>query len=108
MGKQFPIGSSRRRHLKIVPRRDEIPVRPPHLAGVLRQRAVRLAERSYPLRNAECALEEIEESVEEGLAGVLADHDYVVALQLRRLLAAFERLEIVLGHAHLTGGRLAI
>ncbi len=63
---------------------------------------------SYSLRNAECALEEIEESVEEGLAEVLADHDHVVALQLWRLLAAFERLEIVLGHVHLTGGRLAI
>src|SRR5258708_11675228 len=64
--------------------------------------------RSYSLRHAEGAFEEIEESVEERLAGRLSHHHYVVALQLGRRLALLERFEIVDGDLDLPGRRLSI
>src|SRR5258707_13472172 len=64
--------------------------------------------RSYSLRHAEGAFEEVEESVEERLAGRLSHHHYVVALQLGRRLALLERFEIVDGDLDLPGRRLSI
>src|SRR5260370_16293678 len=64
--------------------------------------------RSYSIRHAEGAFEEIEESVEERLAGRLSHHHYVVALQLGRRLALLERFEIVDGDLDLPGRRLSI
>src|SRR5260370_19226957 len=64
--------------------------------------------RSYSLRHAEGTFEEVEESVEERLAGRLSHHHYVVALQLGRRLALLERFEIVDGDLDLPGRRLPI
>src|SRR5260370_18700711 len=64
--------------------------------------------RSYSLRHAEGALEEVEEPIEEGLAGVLADHYHVVALQLGRGPALLEGLEGVDGDLDLPGRCLSI
>src|SRR5260370_19544290 len=64
--------------------------------------------RSYSLRHAQGAFEQVEESVEERLAGRLSHHHYVVALQLGRRLALLERFEIVDGALDLPGRRLAI
>src|SRR5258708_9744149 len=64
--------------------------------------------RSYSLRHAEGALEEVEEPIEEGLAGVLADHYHVVALQLGRGPALLEGLEVVDGDLDLPGRCLSI
>src|SRR5580704_6598950 len=61
--------------------------------------------RSYSLRDAEGALEEVEEPVEEGLAGGLADHHHVVALQLGRGRALLESVEVVYGDLDLPGRR---